>query len=58
VLLLRNIDKEVKDKVPSIVSVAPSILDLFGLDWKEKRLDGKSIYDEMLKEVLVQRDHF
>jgi predicted AlkP superfamily phosphohydrolase/phosphomutase len=56
--LLRNIDKEVKDKVPSIVSVAPSILDLFGLDWKEKRLDGKSIYDEMLKEVLVQRDHF
>jgi predicted AlkP superfamily phosphohydrolase/phosphomutase len=44
VLLLRNIDKEVKDKVPSIVSVAPSILDLFGLDWKEKRLDGKSIF--------------
>jgi predicted AlkP superfamily phosphohydrolase/phosphomutase len=40
VLLLRNIDKEVKDKVPSIVNVAPSIFDLFGVDWKEKRLDG------------------
>jgi predicted AlkP superfamily phosphohydrolase/phosphomutase len=44
VLLLRNIDKEVKDKVPSIVNVTPSILDLFGIDWKEKRLDGKSIF--------------
>ena len=40
VLLLRNIDKEVKDTVPSIVNVAPSIFDLFGVDWKEKRLDG------------------
>jgi predicted AlkP superfamily phosphohydrolase/phosphomutase len=44
VLLLRNIDKEVKDKVPSIINVAPSILDLFGVDWKKKRLDGKSIF--------------
>jgi predicted AlkP superfamily phosphohydrolase/phosphomutase len=44
VLLLRNIDKEVKDKVPSIINVAPSILDVFGIDWKEKRLDGKSIF--------------
>jgi len=44
VLLLRNIDQEVKDKVPSIVNVAPSILDLFDIDWKEKRLDGKSIF--------------
>lgn len=44
VLLLRNINKEVKDKVPSILNVTPSILDLFGIDWKEKRLDGKSIF--------------
>ena len=44
VLLLRNIDKEVKDKVPSIINVTPSILDLFGIDWKEKRLDGNSIF--------------
>jgi predicted AlkP superfamily phosphohydrolase/phosphomutase len=44
VLLLRNIDKEVKDKAPSIITVTPSILELFGIDWKEKRLDGKSIF--------------
>jgi predicted AlkP superfamily phosphohydrolase/phosphomutase len=44
VLLLRNIDKDVKDKVPSIINVTPSILDLFGIDWKEKHLDGKSIF--------------
>jgi predicted AlkP superfamily phosphohydrolase/phosphomutase len=44
VLLLRNIDKEVKDKVPSIMNVTPSILELFDVDWKEKRLDGKSIF--------------
>jgi len=44
VLLLRNIDREVKYKIPSIVNVTPSILDLFGIDWKEKRLDGKSIF--------------
>jgi predicted AlkP superfamily phosphohydrolase/phosphomutase len=44
VLLLRNVDKEVKDKVSSIIDVTPSISDLFGIDWKEKRLDGKSIF--------------
>ena len=44
VLLLRNIEKEVKDKAPSIISVTPSILDLFGIDWKEKRFDAKSIF--------------
>jgi predicted AlkP superfamily phosphohydrolase/phosphomutase len=45
VLLLRNIDKEVKDKVPSIVNVTPSILDLFDIDWKPKCLDGQSIFE-------------
>ena len=44
VLLLRNIDKEVKDKVPSIINVTPSILELFDVDWKEKHLDGRSIF--------------
>lgn len=43
VLLLRNIDKEVKDKVPSIVKVTPSILELFDVDWKEKCLDARII---------------
>jgi predicted AlkP superfamily phosphohydrolase/phosphomutase len=44
VLLLRNIEKEVKDKAPSIINVTPSILDLYGIDCNEKRLDGKSIF--------------
>ncbi|MGZ4848971.1 MAG: hypothetical protein ACXV2D_05705, partial [Halobacteriota archaeon] len=44
VLLLRNIDKEVRDKVPSIINITPSILELFDVDWKEKRLDGRSIF--------------
>jgi predicted AlkP superfamily phosphohydrolase/phosphomutase len=44
VLLLRNIEKEVKDKVPSIISVTPSILDLYGIDCTDKRFDGKSIF--------------
>lgn len=38
VLVLRNIDKEVKDTVPSIVNVAPSIFDLFGVDGKKSAL--------------------
>ena len=42
--LLRNIDKEVKDKVPSIINVAPSILELFSIDWSKMHLDGKSIF--------------
>jgi predicted AlkP superfamily phosphohydrolase/phosphomutase len=44
VLLLGNIDKEVKDKVPSIINVTPSILELFDIDWREKGLDGNSIF--------------
>ncbi|MDD1721487.1 MAG: hypothetical protein LUP95_05830, partial [Euryarchaeota archaeon] len=44
VLLLGNIDKEVKDTAPSIVNVTPSILELFEVDWKEKCLDGQSIF--------------
>ena len=44
VLLLRNIDKEVKDKLPSIINVAPSILELFGMNWTDMHLDGKSIF--------------
>ncbi len=44
VLLLRNIDKEVKDMVPNIINVTPTILDLFDVDWKEKGLDGKSVF--------------
>lgn len=32
---------EIKDKIPSIVNVTPSILELFGIDWKQKCLDGE-----------------
>jgi len=34
-LLLRNIDKEVKDRVPSIINVTPSILELFDIERKK-----------------------
>jgi predicted AlkP superfamily phosphohydrolase/phosphomutase len=44
VLLLRNIDKEVKDNVPSIINITPSVLELFDVDWKDKHLDGRSIF--------------
>jgi len=44
VLLLGNIDKQVQDKVPSIISVAPSILNLFEIDWRALGLDGESIF--------------
>jgi predicted AlkP superfamily phosphohydrolase/phosphomutase len=44
VLLLRNIDKEVKDKAPSIVNVAPSILELFDVDSSGEGFDGHSIF--------------
>jgi len=44
VLLLRNIDRQVNDKIPSIMNVAPSILELFDINWKDKCLDGKSIF--------------
>jgi hypothetical protein len=44
VLLLRDIDREVKDEVPSIINVAPSILELFDVDWKERCLDRRSIF--------------
>ena len=44
VLLLGNIDKQVKDKVPSIINVAPSILNLFEIDWRALGLDGESIF--------------
>lgn len=45
VLLLRNVDKEVKDKFPNIINVAPSILDLFEIDWQVLDLDGMSIFE-------------
>jgi predicted AlkP superfamily phosphohydrolase/phosphomutase len=44
VLLLRNIDKELKEKIPSIINVTPSVLELFGVECKEKHLDGESIF--------------
>ena len=40
VLLLRNVDRRVRDGAVSILNVAPSILDLFEIDWKGLDLDG------------------
>lgn len=45
VLLLRNIDEDVKGGVLSILNVAPSILDLFGISWQALDLDGVSIFE-------------
>jgi predicted AlkP superfamily phosphohydrolase/phosphomutase len=44
VLLLRNVDKEVKDKVSSIINVTPSILDLFGIPGKKSALTGRGFF--------------
>jgi predicted AlkP superfamily phosphohydrolase/phosphomutase len=45
VLLLRNVDRSVRDGVVSILNVAPSILDLFEIDWQVLDLDGVSIFE-------------
>jgi predicted AlkP superfamily phosphohydrolase/phosphomutase len=50
VFLLRNVHKEVRDEVRdrafSITNVAPSILDLFEIDWNALHLDGVSIFEQ------------
>ena len=45
VLLLRNVDRSVRDGEVSILNVAPSILDLFEIDWQVLDLDGVSIFE-------------
>jgi len=45
VLLLRNVDRKVRDDVVSIINVAPTILDLFEIDWQPLGLDGVSILE-------------
>jgi len=45
VLLLRNVDRRVRDGVVSILNVAPSILDLFEIDWQVLDLDGVSVFE-------------
>jgi predicted AlkP superfamily phosphohydrolase/phosphomutase len=45
VLLLRNIDREIRDGEMSIINVAPSILDLFEIDWHALDLDGESMFE-------------
>jgi predicted AlkP superfamily phosphohydrolase/phosphomutase len=44
VLLLRNVKKAVLNGIPSIMNVAPSILDLFGIDWRALDMDGATIF--------------
>jgi predicted AlkP superfamily phosphohydrolase/phosphomutase len=49
VFLLRNVHKELRDEVKdrafSIINAAPSILDLFEVDWQALDLDGVSIFE-------------
>jgi len=44
VFLLRNVNKKVNVKNISIVDIAPTILDLLGIDWQRFDFDGKSIF--------------
>ncbi len=44
VLLLRNIDRDLRGGAVSVVDVTPSILDLFGVDWRALGLDGVSLF--------------
>jgi predicted AlkP superfamily phosphohydrolase/phosphomutase len=48
VLLLRNADRAVRDGVPSVTNVAPSILDLFGIDWRALDMDGVTIFADRI----------
>jgi hypothetical protein len=59
VLLLRNIDKEVKDKVPSIVNVAPSFWTCSVLTGKKSALMGRAFFRiPSPRDInLRQRDH-
>lgn len=44
VFLLKNIDRKVKRKKINIVDTAPTVLDLMGIQMKEKDIDGKTIF--------------
>lgn len=45
VLLLMNVDREVRNGGLSILNVALSILDLLEIDWQVLDLDGVSIFE-------------
>jgi len=44
VFLVRNVNRRIRSKEVSIVDVAPTILDLLGVDWRRLNFDGKSIF--------------
>ena len=44
VLLLRNIDRKLRRDTANVVDVTPTMLDLFGVDWRSLGLDGVSLF--------------
>jgi len=46
VFLIRNVNREVMKRNMNVVDVAPTILDLFGIDWREFDFDGRSIFEK------------
>jgi len=46
VFLIRNIDREVMKQDMNVVDVAPTILDLLGIEWREFDFDGRSIFEK------------
>ena len=44
VFLIRNVNREVMKQDMNVVDVAPTILDLLGIDWRGFDFDGRSIF--------------
>ena len=46
VFLIRNVNREVMKRNMNVVDVAPTILDLLGIEWREFDFDGRSIFEK------------
>lgn len=46
VFLIRNVNREVMKRNMNVVDVAPTILDLLGIEWRGFDFDGKSIFKQ------------
>ena len=46
VFLIRNVNRAVMKQDMNVVDVAPTILDLLGIEWRGFDFDGKSIFEK------------